>query len=305
MKYKSGQIFWGLVFLTVGSLFLLVKYDVINDDFGFIWDLWPIALILIGLQVITKDSIARPIVNAVFGVFMGVIAFGSLYNTFDFVTMNIDYDDDDDYYSVEKFSEPYDRDIEYADLYLNAGVGSCIIKRSTRDLVRGVAKGTELYYYFNTDKSDDKAEVFFELNKKNFNLLDGKIRNRLEIQLNKNPVWGLDLEIGAAKSWFDLSDYKVRKVKLQTGATNTRLKLGDKYDETEVDVEMGAASLEIQVPYTSGCKLIGEMVLMDKNFDGFIKKDSDYYITENFSEADKKIIIDLSGAVSSIKIRRY
>jgi hypothetical protein len=47
---KTGSIFWGIVLIALGGLFLLANFDIVSYDF--IWDFWPLAVIVIGLKLI-------------------------------------------------------------------------------------------------------------------------------------------------------------------------------------------------------------------------------------------------------------
>jgi hypothetical protein len=123
--------------------------------------------------------------------------------------------------------------------------------------------------------------------------------------MNENPTYSLDLEIGAAKSFFNLIPFKIENLILETGATDTKIKLGNKIAKTYVDVEMGAAALKIYIPQSSGCKITGDMVLMTKELDNFIKLNSDEFITENYESAAEKIIMNIQGGVSSFEVVRY
>lgn len=306
MQFKSGQIFWGILFLTLGILFFLDKYDVLQTDFYFIWDLWPVVFVFIGLMVIVRDTFFRPIVGALFGAYVGLMIFGGLNNTFsgNFVDVDVDFDEED-FHQVQKFYEPFDEEIQFADLYLTAGIGICEISSSTRDLIRGIARGTNTDYYFDTEQAENKAKIVLDLNKEEFRIRGGGIESKLDVQLNEEPVWDLDLEIGAAKANFDLTDYKVRKINLKTGATETKIKIGDLYDETYIDVDMGAASLEIKIPREFGCKIDGEMALIKKDFKDFIEKDDDTYVTENYNNTNNKIMINVEGAIASLRVVRY
>ncbi len=46
----SGSVFWGIVLIVLGVIFLLGNFDVINYDR--IWDFWPLAVIIVGLKLI-------------------------------------------------------------------------------------------------------------------------------------------------------------------------------------------------------------------------------------------------------------
>jgi TM2 domain-containing membrane protein YozV len=46
----SGSVFWGIVLIVLGGIFLLGNFDIINFDR--IWDFWPLLVIIIGLKLI-------------------------------------------------------------------------------------------------------------------------------------------------------------------------------------------------------------------------------------------------------------
>ncbi|NMB81401.1 MAG: hypothetical protein GYA14_06245 [Ignavibacteria bacterium] len=300
---KSGQLFWGFFLLSIGALFLLTKYDVIYSDFDFIWNLWPLIFILWGAIVIFKNSLVRPVVSAIFGIFLAILLFGLIANIFSGFNFrfNSSYKD----YDTQTYSEEYNESIKTAEFVLKSGGGSFEIKDATDKLVEGTSYGSLAEYDLYTNLEGDNAYVEFNLGKKEFDLFHGKLRNHLEVNLNEKPVWDFVFKFGAAKAKFDLSNYIVRNIDLNTGAANVRIKLGDKSDSTNVDVEMGAAKLKLEIPENSGCQLKGDMVLMSRSLSGFEKKDRGYYETPNFENAAKKIFVRINGGVSSISINKY
>jgi hypothetical protein len=300
---KSGQLFWGLFLLTIGALFLLTKYDVICSDFSFVWDLWPLIFVLWGAIVIFKNSLVRPIISALFGIFLAVMFFGIIANIFS--GFGFSYSTNDRDYMTEDYSKEFDSTIQNAEFVLSSGAGTFQLGRSTDNLVEGESYGTLAEYDFTSDIEGNRAYVEFNLHKRHFNFFDGKLRNHLDIALNENPIWDFKFDFGAAKAIFDLSTFKVNNIELNTGASNVKLKLGDRTDTTYVDVEMGVASLRIEIPENSGCQIRGDMVLMSRSLSGFTKKEKGYYETPGFDDASKKIFIRIDGGVSSLKIIRY
>ena len=53
---KSGSVFWGVVLIGLGVLFLLANFDVI--DYGSLFDFWPVAVIGLGIKIVF-DSMSR------------------------------------------------------------------------------------------------------------------------------------------------------------------------------------------------------------------------------------------------------
>jgi hypothetical protein len=138
-----------------------------------------------------------------------------------------------------------------------------------------------------------------------FSFKKGKIKNRVEVNLNPEPVWNMNLDLGAAAIDFDFSKFKVEKIDMHMGAASLKAKLGSLSDELKFNLDAGASSIEIWVPETSGCEIRTDVALSSKNFEGFSKIRSDFYRTENFESAKQKIYLEIDSGVSSLKVKRY
>jgi hypothetical protein len=131
-----------------------------------------------------------------------------------------------------------------------------------------------------------------------------KMKRKAEIKLNPKLVWDLNLDIGASNFECDYSLLKLRNLSIDGGASNIEIKLGDIYDTTNVNIEVGASNIEIAIPSSSGCLIITSTGLSHKEFEGFIKNE-DQYRTKNFTTANKKIMLKISGGISSFRVSRY
>lgn len=298
---KSKQLFWGFFFLTLGFLYLLVKFGVFLE-IDFSWDLWPLLLILAGISIITEGTFIRPLLSGVFGILVALLVFGWVGNVFN---------DDDDFDSVstkeyvkKTFTVPYDSTITIANLSLKAGAGKFFINDDTDKLIYAKAKGTKVNYSMKDSQKDSIVWIDIKSETKNFKLFNDK-PTKFYLKLNQNPVWNLDLELGAAKSEIDLSNLRVKNLVLKTGATKTEIKLGDKLKKTYLNIDMGVASLKIKIPHNAGCKILGNMGLVKKELPDFETTDKGIYKTSNYETAEKKIIIDFNGGVSKFEVERY
>ena len=87
--------------------------------------------------------------------------------------------------------------------------------------------------------------------------------------------------------------------------SSVELVIGDLHDKTLVDIEAGVSSIEVSIPYESGCKIIADAVLTAKSFDGFDKTDPGTYVTSNFDDSQNIVVINADVAVSTLTIDRY
>ena len=300
---KTGKLFWGVLFTTVGLLFLSAKFHIISADWSFIWNLWPLFFIFWGLLVLFKDPIIKPIIAGVFGVFVGLYIFSAincLFFGFDF-----DFDKNRDYSTYDNtFIQEFDKDIKEAHLKFSSGAGAFSIDGVTDKLVEGYSKGWFSDYAVNTSIDDNIADVDVHLHGRNFRIFGEHFNNRINMKLNPTIPWDIDFEFGAAQGKFDLTPFNVKNVEIGTGASSVEIKLGDKSDDTDVHVNMGASSLTILLPKNVGCQYSGDSFLVGKNTPGFSKRNGIYY-SSNYDSTTKRVNVYLSSGVSSVSIKYY
>jgi len=302
---KSGKLFWGLLFVTIGVLIFAAKFNWFYFDWDLAWDLWPVVLILGGIMIIARKSSAKPFLAALFGIIVGMIIYGSFATITNFRFWDNDWHRDRDWRrETSNYYIDYDSDIEKANLDLSAGAGKITIRGTTDELLSGYSYGDRVRYDFSSRVSNDEAYIDFDMRDKRFRIFQDEIDNSLMLSLNENPIWDMDFSIGAAKAIFELDEYRIEDLTLKTGATDIELRLGDKFDRTSVSVEMGAASLDIKIPKESGCQIRGKLFLGGKEFNDF-KKVNNVYETENFDEAANKIYLEIHGAVASVEVKKY
>lgn len=298
---KSGKVFWGFLLLTLGVLSLLVKYEVIVGSFDFVWNTWPLIFVFWGLNIMFKENFIKPIISALFGIFIAVLIFGLIYSTF--LGFNFDFDKSNDF--TEHYTKEFDPEIKVVNLSLDSGAGSFIINDTTSSLIDADAYGIFADYDFDYEKIDSMANVQFQLHTKSFNVGKKKLKNNLSLKLNTKPKWNFVFNIGASKNRFDLSPFKIGNLEINTGATNSKIKLGDKSDTTNVKIKMGASSFTLEIPKNVGCRIDSDLSLVSKKFDGFSRIENDTYQTENFEKSKKQILIKVQSGVSSLTILRY
>jgi hypothetical protein len=302
MSYR--KIFWGVVLVLIGILFILKNTGVLYFNWHTIWNLWPVLLILWGISIIpVKDWI-----KAVLSIITVIITFAVVqqYGNNDNWHLRFKYNDDNDTEITEpvtqNLSEDMDSIVKYATLVLNIGVGEFSINDTCSKLIELDRTGSEGKYNMTSEDSDSSRVIKLSLEKAEFK---GDVKNEVKMKLNAIPIWDLELNVGAAEVNFDLSPFKTRKVNIQGGASNVEVKLGDAYPENDVNIEAGAASITIRVPKAVGCEITTNTFLASKNFDGFDKIDNHHYQTAGFKTATKKIHINMEAGMASIDVIRY
>jgi len=315
MKFRN--IFWGVILIFVGVLFILQNLGMLHFDWLSLWRLWPVILVLWGVSIIPVNNwIKLILVLLILGASVTFMLNRTVYwesdrHNFELFSdeffddnFNDNFDEEDRRYSTQTFNIPYEDSSKFVELNLEAAAGKFIIDENGDDLINFKRKGNSAEYSYILKSMDSVAVIDIEM--ENASIVVGKNhKNVVNIALNDYPVWDIDLTAGAANVDFDLSKYKISRVDIEGGAAAIKLVVGDNYDETHLNLEAGASSIVIKIPEESGCKLSLESVFSGKKISGFEKTDHGQYRTSNFDEAVNKVYINAETAVSSFTIIRY
>jgi len=301
MNFKNA--FWGILFIGIGSLFLLKNLDIIYFSWWDIWHLWPVLLVFIGISVLPVKAGIKILLSVITIAIAAAILISNPTWSHRW-PFQIHWESAKDRpIENQRIFEEYDAEIKEAELDFDAAAGEFEISGTTTNLFEFEKSGNLGKYMYSIKDLDDRKEISISLEKGISGSL--RLKNEVKILLNNEPVWDLNIDVGAADINMDLSDFKIRKVTIDGGASAIDLILGDLFDYTEVDIDAGASSIEIDVPETIACEVKSEAVLSSRNLEGFNKVSSGTYVTDNFSEAKKNIVINIDVAVSSIHVRRY
>lgn len=324
MDYK--KVFWGILFILVGLLFVLKNLNILDFSWYQFLNLWPLLLILWGIAMLPIKGFVKLILSLVM-VLLGVY----LVNKYDrghwfefHSPRSYKYDDraeqrdyrrdrdkdndndiehEDTDWETQYLFFPYNTDITRATLKLDAAAGSFYLQTTSEQLVEVEKEGNIGSYSLTSQEARDSQIV--RLSMEETSIRGDRLRHKVDIKLHEEPVWDLDLDIGAARIEMDLTPFKASKIDIDGGASSIRLKIGELHPLVNVDVNAGASSIVIEVPENSGCLVKTSSVLSGKDMRDFNKTDTGRYETENFEESENKIYVNVDVAVSKIEVKRY
>src|SRR5690606_30614387 len=204
-------------------------------------------------------------------------------------------------------SRDYDEKVDHAELNISGGAVEFKISDTSDKLIDIEANSTFSSFALSSILNNGKATLDFTQKDTDGRKVKslGKA-NRALIHLNQNPIWDINLEIGASTADFDLKPFKVRKLKIEGGASSIKVVLGMPVEESsKIDFEGGVSSLKLQIPKEAGCIIYAEAGLSSLKFSGFVKQEDGTYLSENYKESPKRIEIKLENGLSSIEVSRY
>jgi hypothetical protein len=344
MKPRNG-LFWGIFLLTLGILFLARRNDWLDVNWHTLVDFWPMLLILAGVNVILerRNNPAAFVTTVMLAVAVPVTLFGLFSpnrnrSEYSF-RWNQDENDDDansdeeesdpddedtdgDYQSernkrrlesdevkTNTFAEPMQEDTREAVFKLAGGAGRFIISDPSSELIKVNTRNSIGNYSMSVERDPTTRIPTIELmpTKENqtIDLKDGNYENRVDVHLNTKPIWTMDVGLGAGQGELDLSAYAVKQLKVEGGAIDIDLKLGAKADQSDVKLDVGAASVTIRVPKEVGCKIKKDGALNLNKLDDFTDVGGGEYLSPGYDAAKKKMLIRFDGGISSFKVVRY
>ncbi len=343
MQRRNG-LFWGIALFTLGVLILARRAGWLNVDWHSLVDLWPLLLILAGANLILerRNNPAAFVTTVMLAVAVPTTLFGFFARDrdrdgfrFHWNERNDDNDDADNDESdgdgddneeayrsererrestdnavrINTFSEPMNGDVPEAVLKLSGGAGRFIISNPTTELIKADAKQSIGSYSMSVDRDATTRIPTIELKpteeKQEVDLEDGKFENRVDVHLNAKPVWTMDIGLGAGQGDLDLSAYAVKNLTIGAGAADLDLKLGAKADQSEVKLEVGAASVTVRVPKEVGCRIKKGGALNVDQLDDFTDVGGGEFVSPGYDATKKKLLIRFDGGISSFKVERY
>ncbi|MCF8230347.1 MAG: DUF5668 domain-containing protein [Bacteroidales bacterium] len=324
---KFSNLFWGLVLILLGILFILKNLDLVFFDWRIFWELWPLLLVLWGIAVLPMKNIIKIILSfVVILITVLIISRSSGEYRWD----NWHYRDRGDHYGWEfrhddendepaeaedqeritekdskyqEFFEPFDESIQEASIKLEAAIGDFELKESTAELMEFSKEGNLGPYKIISRTRGNKRYLELDLEK---NIFRGSgFKNKTRLKLNENPVWEIEVGAGAADIKMDLRPFKVRNFEIDGGASSVEIIIGEQYEEVKMNIEAAASSINIKIPENMGCYIDVETFLSSRSFKGFDETEDGNYRTKNYQEAENKLIINLNAAIADFRISKY
>ena len=301
---KTNHFFWGVFLTVIGLLFLIDNFSFLNIDVDYFLRLWPLILILIGLKLIIKNSVASKVIVFISAVLLALIVYGFITNPFSCGKIHIYRDMNKE--KSESISYFYSPKIKNARLDIDFDFGNVKIDNLTERLIDGELRYRTDHYKFDGEISDTTAFFFLKSGSSNkkltFVIPSKKNKNHLDLHLNQNPKW--DIRVGTNISDFDLdlNSIQSRELKIESNFSNGKIKLGRPLNETLVYLNLNFTNLDIDLPANINAEVIIDKNFSSINISGLERIEKNIYRSINFDKSKNHFIIEISSNFSSINI---
>lgn len=288
---KNKNFTAGFLLILLGILWLLSNLGILTFS---VWevasDLWPVVLIILGLNLIFKKNryivIIAWILFIIFAVFYGFYLENS--TTYKLENPNI---------VLEKRST-----LTNGDIKLELAAGDIELKSTKNELLNAYITDPRVYYETKINNSFKTAQIEFK-NKKSKSTFRNK-GYEYKFNLDEDLIWDINIKMGAMDGIFDLQNINFQNLDIDAGAGDIDILLGQKLKNSKVDIDIGAGDIDITIPKDLGVKI---------RFDGGVKHSNlrklnwihndNYYISPNYDNVDKKINITVDIGAGNLNIR--
>lgn len=295
---NKKNIVSGVLLILAGLIWLLSDFGIIDFNFKYFiysfFELWPLIFIIIGLGLIFKNNTLNNILWLVFLIIL--VLYGSHMEKNYNQKQEIGREDRQD----KNISIDLEERIERGELDLNIGASFFEIKGEEE----GFALLKHNGQFNHRIGKDNETQSLIIDSDRGVNWRDRS--NNLFLGLNNKLTWNIDIDSGAGKGILDLEDIILQEVNIDMGAQGLEMTLGNKSPTTNIDIDGGASSIDINIPKGSGVRLKLDGALNSTNLkDLDLTERDDYLITEGFEDSPNKFYLDIDMGVGNLNINYY
>lgn len=303
---KHQNIFWGVLLILLGTLFLFDRLGFFVFDWPMVRQLWPVLLILWGVSILPVKGFIKLILALLIAAISLVIYNHKAPDTrtsWNRIEFNRGKTESESERISQSFNKEFEEGIKRARLKLDAGAGAFTLNSKTDELIIFDKSRSPIKYEFRVSTYNDEAQI--EINQVT-RIQQGKsLRNTVDMHLHPLPIWDLEFNIGAGSFEFDFSKLKVERIELNGGAASIEYKLGKLHPETKVEIDAAASSIKLSIPKGTNTQLNSSSVLSSKSIPGMERISRGIYRTQDHDAEAPLIQIELNTAVSSFTIDWY
>lgn len=305
---SKSNITVGLIFVAVGLIFLLNTFNIIDYN---IWQLvsmfWPVLLIIIGLNILFKGTFLwwiSPVLIIILLLFL-------LFASANYTPALFEFLERPDNSQVTQRGNTYRSSMELRPelqrLYVNMTVDAGRID------IEPLEDNNNLYdmaFHFQKEEpevdyhtSQGETEARLNINHmRSFELESIEIVNYLDLRLNRDVVYSLQIEAGAGHYSLDLEELQVSDLTINSGISEIKIDYSN-YDNV-TRINSGASDITMNFPGDIGVEiqtnnLVNNLDLIEA---GFIKIEDNLYRSDNFRDAERRALVYISSPAISITV---
>lgn len=297
---KSRNIFLGLLFIILGTLWLLDTLNILDFQWRFLitafFDLWPLILIGIGINLLMKNKTVEKIIWIIFFIVLLVYSFLLSQNTYINTPPGIHKD--------QVHFAPLEKETVKGKVDLDIGGVRFAIASGTSNFT-DLSGAQSLDYKVNTQ---DFLQSISISNAENIiHFMEDFPHHSFDLKLNKSIPWDIDIDAGAIDGRLDLKGINLEECNLDIGAGKAEFILGKESPNVNINMDAGLSQVIVHIPKDSGIRIDLEGGLHSTNLSelDLIKKGENTYISKNYQQASSRYNIKVDMGLGDFQVYYY
>lgn len=293
--YDPSTLFWGGLFIVVGTLLLLHNLDIITVRLENLWLLWPLAIVGAGVSFFSVQSrLAKLIVSLLILASLALAAYVAIEHT-------AATDDTKKHTATTQL----ERSAQRLDVTINTGGASMTLGTHNDNQALRTSLESNFNALKQTSSLDGDTQNIALTTEGLRRFAIGPTLNTLDSSFTTQLPLTLTIDSGATKIRGDLRHAQLNKLTLDSGASTIDLTLGARRPLTEVTIDAGASTITLRLPKAAGVRVETDNGLTSATLDDLSKVDEDTFESTNYSDADRKILIKTDLGAAKFTVLRY
>jgi hypothetical protein len=295
MRSTYRGLLWPAVLILVGVLALLANGGVISSDrLGLLVDLWPLILVVIGLELIARRGL-QGTAGEVAAVLIVLIAVGGAVA---YVALA-----PNPAQSGSLSATAPAGGIENPSLEIDVGA-------ATITVLGGASEGS--LYQATIDYSGPKPEVSLDASSGRLKISQGSSsfglfrsnRFTLKLLIDSSLPWTIVTNSGAATETYNLTDVHVSSIEVNTGASREDITLGQPSGVVPISVNGGALTVNVHRPAgtPASASVSGGVVSLDADGQQHRGIGSESWQSSGFDGATDAYRVEVNGGACTVTI---
>ena len=294
--YRYRSFFWPAILILVGIIALLINTGQIPfDRLALLINLWPVVLVVFGLELIVRRSMHGPPGDAAAALIIIVAVIAAA--TYVVVAPNPGATRGIDFSSEVG-------DLTEATAEIDAG-GATINVSGDSDIGSNLYEAHITFQGPTPQISLDRSTgvVTIKQQQGQFPLII--FRNfELDLKLNPSVAWKLDINTGASTATLNLANLHVGSISLNTGASRQDITLGQPSGKVPVEINGGALTVNIHRPTGVAASISVDGGAVSLTADGQEQRGfgAVTFKTDGFDNATDRYQITVNGGANTVTL---
>lgn len=292
----SGIVF-PLILIAAGLLFLLDNYSAVDVDWWGLWRLWPVLLILVGVDLLLGgrsllgNLIVAVIAIAVLGGAIYLVAIEGIDDTG--LAGNV---------RTLALNEPLsDAELAELDVHMAAGNLSILSHDYSHILFEGALEVERKDPLWEVERDGSTVRMTLDQTPDGGSFGPGSVHD-WRLLLSPSVGYDLQVELGAGTADLDLTGLDLRGLVVDAGAARTELTFPAAGDYA-ARVEGGVGGLELTIPRDVAVRLTLDRGLTTLDLPARYRQQGDVYVTEDWAGAERRLDLSVDMGVGLLRIR--